>query len=178
MKRPSLPYALTALCAVALLACRAAAPLPPLTGSAPSDRPVAFQVPFHAKPGVWDPAMDRGHVILVDVWATWCEPCRDALPIWQDVAKEYGGRGLKVYALSVDEDPAQVAKFIAETRLTLPVLMDQNGKIAESVLKVKMMPTSFLIDRKGRIRYVNEGFAEDHLAKYQKQIELLLAERK
>ena len=111
------------------------------------------------------------------MWATWCEPCRDALPIWQDVAREYEGRGLKVYALSVDEDPAMVQRFIEETKLTLPVLMDENGRIAESTLKVKVMPTSFLIDRKGRIRFVNEGFAEDHLMRYQKQIEQLLAEK-
>ncbi len=153
-------------------------PLPPPSGAALSDEPLAITAPLHGGAGSWSPAQDLGNVILLDVWATWCEPCRDALPMWQDVAKEYGARGLKVYALSVDEDPAMVQRFIDETKLTLPVLMDENGRIAESVLEVKVMPTSFLIDRKGRIRFVNEGFAEEHLMRYQKQIEQLLAEKR
>ena len=159
-------------------ACQSGPPLPPVAGPATSSQPVSFQVPRHDGSGTWDPAQDRGSVVLLDVWATWCAPCRDALPLWQDLAKEYEARGLKVYALSLDEDPAQVAKFIADTKLTLPVLMDENGTVSERVLKVKMMPTSFLIDRKGIIRHVNEGFAEEHLAKYQAQIEQLLSEKK
>ncbi len=177
IRRPTF-VALLLVSLVAANGCRTAPPLPPVTGPDTSSQPLSFQVPFHDGSGTWDPAQDRGSVILLDVWATWCEPCRDALPLWQDLAKEYAARDFKVYALSLDEDPAQVGRFIEETKLQLPVVMDEEGKVAERMLKVTMMPTSFLIDRRGIIRHVNQGFAEEHLAKYQSQIEQLLGEKK
>jgi thiol-disulfide isomerase/thioredoxin len=121
-------------------------------------------------------AEDRGHVVLLDVWATWCEPCRDALPMYQELAKHYGARGLKVYALNVDEDARAVPAFLTETKVTLPVLLDAQALVAEKVLRVRNMPTTVLVDRRGRVRYVHEGFSEEFLMKYQNEIEELLSE--
>ncbi|MET0401786.1 MAG: TlpA disulfide reductase family protein [Cystobacter sp.] len=120
---------------------------------------------------------DRGSVVLLDVWATWCEPCRDALPMYQDLAKHYGERGLKVYALNVDEDARAVPAFLSEAKVTLPVLLDAQALVAETVLRVRTMPTTVLVDRQGRVRYVHEGFSEEFLMKYQNEIEELLSER-
>ena len=119
---------------------------------------------------------DRGSVVLLDVWATWCEPCRDALPMYQDLAKHYGARGLKVYALNVDEDVRALPPFLAETKVTLPVLLDSQATVAESVLHVRNMPTTLLVDRRGKVRYVHEGFAEESLTQFQTEIEELLSE--
>ena len=121
-------------------------------------------------------ASDRGSVVLLDVWATWCEPCRDALPTYERLAKHYGARGLKVYALNVDEDTRAIPPFLAETKVSLPILLDANAEVASNVLRVRSMPTTVLIDREGKARYVHEGFAEELLAKYQAEIEELLAE--
>jgi thiol-disulfide isomerase/thioredoxin len=121
-------------------------------------------------------ASDRGNVVLLDVWATWCEPCRDALPMYQDLAKHYASRGLKVYALNVDEDTRAIPPFLEEAKVTLPVLLDANAEVAEKVLRVRGMPTTVLLDRQGKVRYVHEGFSEEFLAKYQAEIEELLAE--
>ena len=121
-------------------------------------------------------ASDRGHVVLLDVWATWCEPCRDALPMYEELAKHYAARGLKVYALNVDEDTRAIPPFLTETKVSLPILIDTNATVAEKVLRVRAMPTTVLIDRKGLVRYVHEGFAEEFLAKYRSEIEELLAE--
>jgi thiol-disulfide isomerase/thioredoxin len=114
--------------------------------------------------------------VLLDVWATWCAPCRDALPMYQDLAKHYEARGLKVYALNVDEDSRAIPPFLQETKVSLPILIDANAEVADKVLRVRSMPTTVLIDRKGLVRYVHEGFAEELLAKYQSEIEELLAE--
>lgn len=119
---------------------------------------------------------DRGSVVLLDVWATWCEPCRDALPMYVDLVKEFGPRGFKVYAINVDADSRQIAGFLADTRVNLPILLDPEARFAESELRVKMMPTSFLIDRRGVVRSVEEGFAEEFLARYVATIEQLLKE--
>lgn len=145
-------------------------------GTASESKPLQFTVKRY--PGGEPHAIDsdRGSVVLLDVWATWCEPCRDALPIYQDLAKHYAPRGLKVYALNVDEDSRALSPFLQETKVTLPILVDANAEVAEKVLRVRVMPTTLLVDRKGVVRYVHEGFAEEFLAKYQSEIEELLAE--
>ncbi len=174
---------------LALAGCARSA-LPPLTGptstgsasqrmeSAGSGEggPLQFQVKRYPDNAPYDVAADRGSVVLLDVWATWCEPCRDALPLYEQLAREYGRRGLKVYALNVDEDPRAIPAFLHETKVALPILVDENAKVAEQALKVRLMPTTYLVDRKGVVRFVHEGFAEEFLQKYQNEIEQLLAE--
>lgn len=172
---------LSALCfaAAALFGagCVTANPVPPLTGPDPSAAAVSAVLQTYPDRQPHDLTQDRGHVVIVDVWATWCEPCRDALPLWQDVQKQYGPQGLRIYALSMDEDPNQIGKFIQQTRLSIPVLLDENEDVVGPILKVNVMPTTFLLDRHGKIRFVHEGFSEEELAKYQAEIELLLAEK-
>lgn len=124
----------------------------------------------------WTLSAHRGRVVLLDVWATWCEPCRDALPLYQDLALEFAPRGLEVFTINVDADPRLIGPFLAEAKVTLPVLLDPEARIAESTLKVKLMPTSFLIDRKGNVRFVHEGFDEQQLSTWLSEIESLLAE--
>ncbi|MBN1209865.1 MAG: TlpA family protein disulfide reductase [Myxococcaceae bacterium] len=155
-----------------------AAPMAPVAESQASLRePLSFQVRRYPGGEPYEVASDRGSVVLLDVWATWCEPCRDALPVYEDLAKEYGARGLKVYALNVDEDARAIPAFVKETKVSLPILMDANAAVAERTLGVKMMPTTFLLDRKGVVRFVHEGFAAEFLQQYQTEIEQLLAER-
>lgn len=173
--------------ALALAGC-AKSTLPPLTRpvpggggteSAPEARsaaPLDFQVKRYPGGEPYSLTSDRGSVVVLDVWATWCEPCRDALPFYENLAREYAGRGLKVYALSVDEDPRAIAPFLQETKVGLPVLLDENAQVAERTLKVKGMPTTFYIDRRGVVRHFEEGFAEEFLTRYQSHIEALLAE--
>ena len=125
----------------------------------------------------WRVADDLGSVVLLDVWATWCEPCRDSLPMYQDLLKQYGGRGLKVYGINTDTDPKVVPPFLKDLKVELPVLLDPGANIAEKALQVKVMPTAFLIDRKGNLRHVHEGFAEEFLQMYLTEIEALLVEK-
>lgn len=139
--------------------------------------PLTFQVKRYPDGEPYSVVSDRGSVVLLDVWATWCEPCRDALPFYQELAKEYGARGLKVYALNVDEDARGIPAFLADTKVTLPVLLDANAVVSEKTLSVKLMPTTFLLDRKGVVRFIYEGFSEELVRKYQAEIEQLLAER-
>jgi thiol-disulfide isomerase/thioredoxin len=124
----------------------------------------------------WTLAADRGSVVFLDVWATWCDPCREALPLYADLAREYGPRGLKVYAVSVDGDPAAIGPFLREAKVELPVLLDPEGRLAESVLKVRSMPTAFLIDRAGVVRSVHEGYDEARLPATLAEVEALLEE--
>ncbi|MFZ5470765.1 MAG: TlpA disulfide reductase family protein [Myxococcota bacterium] len=151
-------------------------PLPPLTGPAMPAAPLIFQLPTYPGGELHDLTADRGQVVLLDVWATWCEPCRDSLPLYEQLLKHYGDRGFRVYTLNVDEDPRQIAPFVEQTKLSLPILLDQRAAVSERMLRVRVMPSSFLLDKKGVVRFVHEGFAEEFLARYQTEIEELLAE--
>ena len=72
--------------------------------------------------------------------------------------------------------PAEIPKFITETRLSLPILLDTDARLSEELLKVKVMPTALLIDRKGRVRHVHEGFESKSLSEVAAHLELLLNE--
>jgi thiol-disulfide isomerase/thioredoxin len=126
--------------------------------------------------GSHDLAQDRGNVVLLDVWATWCEPCRDALPVYEQLQRQYGDKGLRVYAINMDEDPRQIEPFVRDTKVQLPILREQDGRV-ENSLGVRLMPTSFILDRQGRLRHRHEGFNEAMVQKYQQEIEALLSER-
>ncbi len=119
----------------------------------------------------------RGSVVLLDVWATWCGPCVEALPAYDALAKRYAGQGLVVYALSLDEDPRQVAKFVADTGIGLPILLDDQDHGVSRALKVRGVPTTYLIDREGTIRSIHDGYEPENLPALVAQIEQLLAER-
>lgn len=120
---------------------------------------------------------DRGSVVLIDVWATWCEPCRESLPVYDDVAKQFAGQGLKVYAMSVDADPKVIAPFLAELKVSLPALHDPEAALAGKVLKVRQMPTTILVDRKGVVRRVHEGLNDEFLQETLADVEAVLAEK-
>lgn len=122
-----------------------------------------------------DLAGDRGSVVLLDIWATWCEPCRDALPTYDALQKQFGAKGLRVYAVNMDEDPRAIEPFLKEVKVNLPVLLEQEGRVEKS-LGVKLMPTTFLLDRQGRLRHRHEGFSDEVSKQYQGEIEQLLAE--
>jgi len=159
-------------------ACARRTALPPPSG--PLERtaqaPLSLQVARYGGGAPFVLADERGSVVLLDVWATWCEPCVEALPVYGYLQERYRDRGLKVYALNVDEDESDLPAFLAKHRVQLPVLRDPEGALAERLLKVKVMPTSFFVDRRGVVRHVHEGFAETFLPRYEQELEALLAE--
>jgi thiol-disulfide isomerase/thioredoxin len=100
----------------------------------------------------------RGKVVLLDVWASWCGPCKQELPVLDDLAKRLRGDGVEVLAVSVDQERANVVKFLkARPRWSLTIAHDPKGAIADRLAPEKM-PTSYVIDREGIVRYVNAGF--------------------
>ncbi|MGZ8212441.1 MAG: TlpA family protein disulfide reductase [Burkholderiales bacterium] len=99
-----------------------------------------------------DLARQRGKVVLVNFWATWCEPCRHEMPSIQRLRDRLAGKPFVVYAVNVDEPDARVRRFLAETRLDLPVLLDPNKKVTRG-WSVRVLPTTFIIGPDGRTRY-------------------------
>jgi cytochrome c biogenesis protein CcmG/thiol:disulfide interchange protein DsbE len=100
----------------------------------------------------------RGKVVLLDVWASWCAPCKQELPMLDDMARRLHGDGVEVIAVSIDQERANLVKFLrARSHWALTIAHDPKGAIADRLAPEKM-PTSYVIDRQGVIRYVNSGF--------------------
>jgi len=118
---------------------------------------------------------DRGQVVVIDAWATWCAPCLRSLPLLQTLRRDYAARGVRVYAVSVDEDRAQIPTFLAGARVDLPVLLDPGGFVLEEKLKLKQMPTTWVVDRAGQVRFTQESF-DGNLDDVRAQVDALLGE--
>ncbi len=118
-------------------------------------------------------AADVGQVVVIDAWATWCAPCVRSLPQLQKLRREYSQRGVRVYAVSVDEDRAQIPNFLATARVQLPVLLDPGGFVLEDRLKLKQMPTTWVVDRTGHVRFTQESF-DGNLDDIRAQVDALL----
>jgi cytochrome c biogenesis protein CcmG, thiol:disulfide interchange protein DsbE len=162
--------------ALVMLSCRKAeTPAPPSTTSTAKPQPpqpgettaateVGDTMPaYSAKTldgAAYDLAVEKGNVVLVNVWATWCGPCRFEIPELQKLHDQNGARGFKVVGVSVDEgDPAEVKQFVADQKMTYPVVVDAEGRIA-SLLQTTVLPTSVLIDRNGKIVWRKIGAIE------------------
>ena len=98
----------------------------------------------------------RGKVVLVNFWATWCAPCRYEMPGFQSVYDSRKDKGFVILGVTTDGDRELVDQFVAEHHITYPVAIAPVG-VARSFGGVDVLPTSFLIDRNGRVRHVVRG---------------------
>ncbi len=106
----------------------------------------------------FDLAAKRDKVVLLNVWATWCGPCRYEIPELQKLHELYAPRGLEVVGVSVDESGVDaVRSFVAEQKkMTYPIVLDAEGKIA-NLLETSVLPTTVVVDRSGRIVWKKFG---------------------
>ncbi|HEV7921800.1 MAG TPA: TlpA disulfide reductase family protein [Thermoanaerobaculia bacterium] len=96
-------------------------------------------------------AARRPKVVLLNLWATWCGPCVFEIPELEKLHQQYAARGFEVVGVSLDEgDPQGVADFVKEHKMTYPVAIDPEGKMA-NILQTSIIPTSVLLDRNGKV---------------------------
>lgn len=118
----------------------------------------------------------HGKVVLVDFWASWCSPCLSSFPWMDELQKRHGQKGLVVVAVNLDQDRALADAFLKKTAPQFRIEFDAEGTLAKQ-FGVQAMPTSFLIDRSGKVRITHRGFRTAQRAEREQQIRQLLEEQ-
>ena len=115
----------------------------------------------------------RGRVVMVNFWATWCGPCRQEMPQLNRLYEKYKSSGFVLLGVNVDDDVAKAAELAAKLGVTFPVLLDTE-KTVSKLYDVSTMPSTMIIDRDGKVRYVHRGYLAGYEDNYEKQIRELL----
>lgn len=120
------------------------------------------------------PELPKDKVVMIDFWASWCGPCAKSFPIMDELQKKYGPQGLVIIAVSVDEKKADMDDFLKTHAVSFSVVRDAGHKLVEKT-GISAMPSSFLIDRHGKIAFAHSGFHGNTTKKqYESEIESLL----
>ena len=101
----------------------------------------------------------RGRVVMVNFWATWCGPCRVELPQLAKLHEKYRGSGFQLLAVNIDEDPNAARALASKLGLKFPVLLDTDKKVV-GTYDLNAMPATVLIDKDGRVRHLHRGYRE------------------
>lgn len=119
----------------------------------------------------------RGKITLVDVWASWCKPCKAEFPFLLELYDTYSVKGFTILAISIDEESENAKIFLKGLNKEIPfkVMHDPKGKVANQY-KIEAIPTTYILDKNGVIRYSHLGFMESEKDKYKTEIETLINE--
>ena len=118
----------------------------------------------------------KGRVVLINFWATWCGPCRKEMPLLEQIQKKYASLGFTLLGVNVEEDTAMMDTFLKDVPVTFPILLDPANGISK-LYNVSAMPSTVIVDRKGNIRYIHQGYKPGDESKYQDIIRQLIRER-
>jgi peroxiredoxin/cytochrome c553 len=143
------------LAALALAVAVVAAPRPAVAIAAGDTAPAFTLAGLDGRPVSL--AAERGRVVWLDFWASWCGPCRQSFPWMAQMQQRHGARGLRVVAVSVDTNLEDARRFVSRTNAPFPIGLDPSGELARTYA-VRTMPTSVLIDGSGRVLAVHSGF--------------------
>ena len=117
----------------------------------------------------------RGQVVLVNFWASWCGPCKQEMPHLNRLYDKYRASGFTLLAVNIDDDARHGAATAAKWGLKFPVLLDADKSVTK-LYDLGAMPSTVLIDRDGRVRYLHRGYREGVEDTYERQIRELVKE--
>jgi peroxiredoxin len=111
----------------------------------------------------------RGKAVLVDFWASWCEPCKKEIPALAQLARKLATQNIVIIAINVDAKRETAESFLKDHNVALNVLLDPKQTVI-GLYEPPKMPTSFVLDRQGVVRFANFGFEPGDEAKIEKQL--------
>jgi thiol-disulfide isomerase/thioredoxin len=119
----------------------------------------------------------KGQVVMINFWASWCKPCRDEMPLLEDIYKKYKPMGFTMLAVNVEPDTKEADAWLAKLSkpVTFPVAYDVDSKVSK-LYKVETMPSTVIVDRKGNVRALHRGYKAGDENFYLTQIRTMLKE--
>lgn len=165
------PLSLAVLAACALLV-----PGPATEAAADSKGPAPdFTLPLRGSGKDLRLSRLRGQVVMLNFWASWCGPCRQEMPLLESIQKKYKPLGFTMVGVNVEPDSAEAEKFLKQTPVTFPVAYDRDSNVSK-LFRVKGMPSTVIVDRKGNTRMIHQGYKPGDENVYLDQIRSLLRE--
>lgn len=117
----------------------------------------------------------RGDVVMINFWATWCGPCRQEMPLLDELYGRYHRVGFNLLGVNIDDDTTRALRMVEELDLHFPIVFDTRKEVSR-LYNVEAMPATILVDREGKIRHVHHGYKPGYEDKYLDQIRALLRE--
>jgi len=118
---------------------------------------------------------DDGKPVLLVFWASWCGPCRQEMPILDQLHQRYEDTGFAVLGVNVEGEVSPAKKIVDESKVTFPVLIDEGQKVSE-LYGLEAMPSTYVVDRDGNVRYVHRGYKPGDESKYVEVVKALIRE--
>ena len=117
----------------------------------------------------------RGDVVMINFWASWCGPCRQEMPILNDLYKRYRRAGFTILGVNVEANTSDAKRYLKEVPVTFPILHDTQSEVSK-MYDVDAMPTTVMVDRNGNMRYLHRGYKPGYEDDYREQIKELIRE--
>ena len=117
----------------------------------------------------------RGDVVMINFWATWCGPCRQEMPLLDELYGRYQRVGFNLLGVNIDDDSRRAMAMVNELGIKFPVLFDEDKKVSK-LYEVEAMPLTLLLDREGTVRHIHHGYQPGYEQKYLNEIRSLLRE--
>ncbi len=117
----------------------------------------------------------KGQVVMINFWASWCGPCRQEMPLLDQMYKRYSPLGFTLLGVNGEANSKDAEKLLANVPVSFPVLFDKENKVSK-MYDVNAMPSTVFIDRKGNLRYLHRGYKPGDESEYLNQIRALLKE--
>jgi peroxiredoxin len=149
-------------CAAAAATLQVGAPAPAFQLNSSAGKPVAL-------------SEFKGQIVLLNFWASWCGPCRQEMPILEQLNRQYHAKGVALLGVNVEPDSAAATNWLKATPVTFPILFDTDSKVSQ-LYSVQGMPNTVIVDRKGVVRYIHRGYNAGAENEYLDQIRSLIRE--
>ncbi|MEM8816017.1 MAG: TlpA disulfide reductase family protein [Pseudomonadota bacterium] len=117
----------------------------------------------------------RGEVVMINFWATWCGPCRQEMPLLDDLYNRYERVGFTLLGVNIDDNSQRAVDMMRELGVNFPVLFDASKDVSK-LYEVNAMPVTVILDREGNVRHVHQGYKPGYEEKYLDEVRALLRE--
>ncbi|MBY0501765.1 MAG: TlpA family protein disulfide reductase [Alphaproteobacteria bacterium] len=132
-----------------------------------------FSLPSLSGEGTVSSESHKGKVILVDFWASWCEPCKASFPAYNELYEKYKDQGLEIIAINIDDNKENALEFLDKYPASFHVASD-TGKNTAQAYNLSTMPSLFIIDRSGNIAHTHAGYHKGDMAEIEQEVKSML----